>query len=186
MLNLIVGVTGSVAAIKLPQLITELSPHFNLKIIVTKRVNYFIKDALQLLASNPLTPILHDEDEWSHAPSAYSSGDSILHIELRRWADLMVIAPLDAHSLAKITHGLCDNLLTSVVRAWDYSKPLYLCPAMNTFMWENPPTEEQLQRMIDRSAIVINPIVKTLACNDKGMGAMAEVNTIVEQLLKKV
>lgn len=62
-----------------------------------------------------------DEDEW-HAWKAI--GDPVLHIDLRRWADLMVIAPLSANTLAKLAGGLCDNLLTCVVRAWDFDKPL--------------------------------------------------------------
>lgn len=62
-------------------------------------------------------------------------GDPVLHIELRRWADVLVLAPLSANTMAKVAHGLCDNLLTSVVRAWDYAKPMIVAPAMNTYMW---------------------------------------------------
>lgn len=62
-----------------------------------------------------------DEDEW-HVWQ--NKGDPVLHIDLRKWADLLVIAPLSANSLAKMAQGLCDNCLTSVVRAWDFTKPL--------------------------------------------------------------
>ncbi|CAB4317634.1 unnamed protein product [Prunus armeniaca] len=61
-------------------------------------------------------------------------GDSVLHIELRCWADIMVIASLSANTLSKIAKGLCDNLLTCVVHAWDYSKPFFVAPAMNTLL----------------------------------------------------
>ena len=67
-------------------------------------------------------------------------GDPVLHIELRKWAELMVIAPLSANSLAKLAGGLCDNLLTCTARAWDTKKPLLFCPAMNTLMYEHPLT----------------------------------------------
>jgi len=69
-----------------------------------------------------------DEDDWR---SWKTVGDDVLHIELRRWADIMVIAPLSANTLAKVANGMCDNLLTCVVRAWDWQKPLLVrscCP----------------------------------------------------------
>ncbi len=62
-----------------------------------------------------------DENDWQ---SWRAVGDEVLHIELRRWADVLVIAPLSANTLAKAANGLCDNLLTCVVRAWDWQKPL--------------------------------------------------------------
>lgn len=99
--------------------------------------------------------------------------------ELRRWADLMVIAPLDANTLAKISNGLCDNLLTCTLRAWDVKKPLLFCPAMHTFMWQHPITSVQVKQLIHMGYTHIPPITKTLACGDTGVGAMAEVSTIV-------
>lgn len=61
-------------------------------------------------------------------------------LELRKWSDAMLIAPLDANSMGKIANGICDNILLSIVRAWDPRKPLYYAPAMNVAMWENPLT----------------------------------------------
>src|SRR5262245_20486764 len=86
---------------------------------------------------------------WHLAPGAasgasYQRDDPVLHIELRRWADLLVIAPLDANTLAKLAYGLSDNLLTCLYRAWDRRRPIVLAPAMNTFMWENPLTDRHL------------------------------------------
>ncbi|XP_074615709.1 phosphopantothenoylcysteine decarboxylase-like isoform X2 [Acropora palmata] len=111
-----------------------------------------------------------------------SMKDPILHIELRRWADLMVIAPLDANTMAKISCGLCDNLLTCTIRAWDVKKPLLFCPAMNTFMWEHPITSVQVKQLIHMGYTHIPPIKKTLACGDTGVGAMAEVPIIVSHV----
>ena len=71
--------------------------------------------------SYPLGGPTGDEDDWR---SWRAVGDEVLHIELRRWADAVVIAPLSANTLAKAANGLCDNLLTCVVRAWDWQKPL--------------------------------------------------------------
>ena len=89
-------------------------------------------------------------------------GDPVLHIELRNWADIVLVAPLSAHTLAKIAHGFCDDLLSCTLRAWDFSnnltqsnvrfqnspshrsKPIILAPAMNTAMWDHPITGKQL------------------------------------------
>ncbi|XP_072881866.1 phosphopantothenoylcysteine decarboxylase isoform X3 [Hemitrygon akajei] len=108
--------------------------------------------------------------------------DPVLHIELRRWADLLVIAPLDANTLGKIANGICDNLLTCVVRAWDLKRPLLFCPAMNTAMWEHPITATQIQTLKGFGYIEVPCIVKKLLCGDEGYGAMAEISTIVEKV----
>src|SRR4029077_9633241 len=69
------------------------------------------------------------------------------HIELRRWADLLLVAPLDANTLAKLACGLSDNCLTCVARAWDPLRPVVLAPAMNTLMWEHPLTLRHLRQL---------------------------------------
>ena len=74
--------------------------------------------------------------------------------------------------------GLCDNLLTCIVRAWDYSKPFFIAPAMNTFMWNNPFTERHLVSIDELGISVIPPIKKRLPCGDCGNGVMAEVSII--------
>lgn len=76
-------------------------------------------------------------------------------LELRKWADAMLIAPLDANTLAKISNGLCDNLLTSVVRAWDTQRPLYFAPAMNTYMWTSPHTVRHRKTIKDLLAFKV-------------------------------
>ena len=130
-------------------------------------------------------------------------GDTILHIEVRcqlsnryntaflqltKWADVMVIAPLDANTLAKLANGICDNLLvhyygkvqlcncimmfmqTCIVRAWDLSRPLIICPAMNTRMWEHPFTAKHLSVLCKELGYQeIPPVFKTLACGDSGL-----------------
>lgn len=74
-----------------------------------------------------------DKDDWT---SWRSKGDAVLHIELRRWADLFVVAPLSANSLAKMAHGLCDNLVTCVGRAWDFSRPLLVSRLCAKSHWQ--------------------------------------------------
>ncbi|GBP21094.1 Phosphopantothenoylcysteine decarboxylase [Eumeta japonica] len=120
-----------------------------------------------------------DESEWR---SWRNRGDPVLHIELGKWADMLLIAPLDANTLAKTAQGLCDNLVTCVMRAWDLQKPLLFCPAMNTRMWEHPLTNEQIQKLVNWGYKQIPPIKKTLMCGDTGVGAMAEVVDIVSEV----
>lgn len=110
---------GSVATIKVPQLCQLLLDlGCEVKVVSTKAASYFVTQQ-QLPAA--VGPIAGDEDEW-HAWSRV--GDPVMHIELRRWADVFVVAPLSANSLAKLANGLCDNLVTCVARAWDFSRPL--------------------------------------------------------------
>lgn len=146
-----------------------------MKAVATQPALHFI-DSFSLPAS---VRLYTDEDEWS---SWSKIGDDVLHIELRKWADAMVIAPLSANTLAKVAGGLCDNLLTCIVRAWDFSKPIYVAPAMNTFMWDNPFTEKHLESLKNLGFVVISPVCKKLACGDYGNGAMAEPSVIDSML----
>lgn len=109
-------------------------------------------------------------------------GDPVEHINLRNWADLFLIAPLSAHTMAKLAHGLCDDTLSCVARAWRYSTPLLVAPAMNTAMWEHPLTMGQIETLQSWGAIVITPQPKMLACGEVGMGALASIDEIVRQV----
>ncbi|XP_050684513.1 phosphopantothenoylcysteine decarboxylase isoform X1 [Leptidea sinapis] len=179
--NVLIGVTGSVAAIKIPILeetIEELNKsnknyQIKLHIITTEHAKHFF-DINRLKCDT-----YEDAVEWS---TWRKLGDSVMHIELGKLADLMVIAPLDANTLAKISVGICDNILTSTLRAWDLKKPVLFCPAMNTRMWEHPVTSIQIGVLKGWGYEEIPPISKTLACGDTGVGAMAEVHTIVERI----
>lgn len=184
MKKILIGATGSVATIKLRPLVEALAPEFELKVVLTRSAEYFLDEGLEAFLKSSGIALLRDQDEWpARTGGAYQPGkEPILHIELRRWADCYLIAPLDANTLAKLSHGLCDNLLTSVARAWDYNKALVVCPAMNTQMWENPPTVEQVAVLEKRGIQVLYPIAKQLACNDIGIGAMVEVEDIVQRI----
>lgn len=96
---------------------------------------------------------------------------------------MFLIAPLDANTLAKISNGICDNLVTSIIRAWNFDKPVIVCPAMNTAMWNNPFTESHLNTLRNLLGIhVIDPQEKALMCGDIGMGAMADVQAVATYL----
>jgi phosphopantothenoylcysteine decarboxylase len=196
--NIMLGVTGSVAAIYTPELFADLrAAGHDVKIVATAASLYFFDPA-------PLAPaVVRDADEWPG--ERYQRGDPVLHIELRRWAAVLLIAPLDANTLAKLALGLADNTLTCIWRAWDRSRPVVLAPAMNTFMWEHPATARHLRQLaedlgaappadlalpdlvewINRQAAplrVTAPVAKRLACDDIGVGAMAPRDAILAAL----
>jgi len=179
-MKVLVGVTGSVATVLLPKFIELLlNAGHEVQVVATRSSLYFF-DQTQITVR-----VWQDKDEWFG--ERYVRSQSIPHIELRRWADVFVIAPLGANTLAKLANGLCDNLLTNVFRAWDFGKPLVIAPAMNTLMWESPFTRlhlaslEQLKEHGLRLTVV-DPIKKTLACADTGIGAMASLEEIVRAL----
>jgi phosphopantothenoylcysteine decarboxylase len=188
MANVLLGVTGSVAAIYTPQLFDELrAAGHEVKIVATKASLYFFDAAVIQRAaheaSGPGALVIRDEDEWPG--ERYQRGDPVLHIELRRWADVLLIAPCDANTLAKLALGVTDNCLTCVYRAWDGAKPVVLAPAMNTLMWDHPATARHLAQIaadLRGSLRVVEPISKKLACDDVGLGAMAERGAILAAL----
>ena len=139
--NVILGMTGSVASIKAMELITKLAflaaPRLpSLKVVATKAAKHFFNwEELKKDLSAANVGFHSDEEEWRDWKKV---GDPVLHIELRRWADILVIAPCSANTLAKLANGLCDDLLSCIVRAWDFKDPnkrLIIAPAMNTMMW---------------------------------------------------
>ncbi|KAG2418712.1 phosphopantothenoylcysteine decarboxylase [Aspergillus terreus] len=222
--HLLLAATGSVATIKLPHIITSLSKHANLsiRVILTKSAARFLPppehppgsqstntatatpSAADYIRSLPgVDGIYVDEDEWAEP---WTRGSEILHIALRRWAHLLLIAPLSANSLAKIVHGFADNLLTSVVRAWDTTglidgkkdARIVVAPAMNTAMWVHPVTGQHIRVLDEEWGVkdeegtggwfeVLRPIEKNLACGDVGGGAMMEwvdIVAVVERRLR--
>jgi phosphopantothenoylcysteine decarboxylase len=209
MTRLLLGVTGSVAAIRTPALLGALrAVGHEVRVVATRPSLYFFDaaelgrsagDAAEVTTDGPL---FRDSDEWPG--TRYHRGDEVLHIEFRKWADLFIVAPLDANTLAKFALGISDNFLSCVFRAWDFAKPVILAPAMNTLMWVSPVTLRHLRQLLeDRAAgpipsgwtlddapavfashapqiILVPPQAKRLACGDIGVGAMAEVTAIAE------
>jgi len=181
-LNILIGCTGSVATIKLPHILQELldlatknENKLNIRVVCTEHARHFFKR--EDLPSG--VEVYTDEMEWQ---GWQQRGDPVLHIELAKWAHLMVIAPLDANTLAKMAQGICDNLLTCIARAWIFPRPLLFCPAMNTRMWEHPITSIHINMLKQWACKEVPCVVKTLMCGDTGYGAMAEVATIIESI----
>lgn len=208
--HILLGATGSVATIKLPLIASTLAKNENvsIRIVVTASAAQFLQSqsaeqpSLESLLKIPgVDGIYRDADEWA---KPWIRGDKILHIELRRWAHVLLIAPLSANSLSKVVHGMSDGLLTSVVRAWDTTglvdmrkKRIFVAPAMNTAMWAHPVTKKQIKVLEqdwgageDENGegegwfTVLRPMEKELACGDVGNGAMMDWKGIVGSVEK--
>ena len=128
--------------------------------------------------SQPLQIWFEDSDEWE---GWAKRNDPVLHVELRKLADILLVAPLSANTMGKFANGLADNLITNVFRAWDFqNESCVVAPAMNTFMYQNPITEIQEKFLQDKLKVTVLPTVeKTLMCGDTGLGAMSEIEDIV-------
>ncbi|KAJ6631218.1 flavoprotein, partial [Mycena sp. CBHHK59/15] len=167
--------TGSVASVKAPLIVKELLRYEDVKVevVATKpSLVFYDADAVRKAGAR----VWRDEDEW---PASYKIGDPILHIELRRWADIVLVAPCSANTLSKIAHGVCDNLATSLMRALAPTTPTYVFPAMNTLMWEHPLTAEHLRVVRDVVRYtVVGPIGKRLACGDMGGSLPAAIRAV--------
>ncbi|SPO32151.1 related to Phosphopantothenoylcysteine decarboxylase [Ustilago trichophora] len=133
--------------------------------------------------AKPRVHLWTNSDEWT---TFTRIGDPILHIELRRWADLIIIAPCSANTLAKLNAGICDDLLTSFMRALGNEQQVWLAPAMNTAMWMHPLTERHVGFVKEALGYkVLGPVQKKLACGDTGLGAMVEWSVLVHDVVEK-
>ncbi|KAI3450153.1 hypothetical protein Pfo_006818 [Paulownia fortunei] len=181
MSRVLLAACGTMAAVEFAELCHYFSEWALVKAVATRAALHFIDRA-----SLPNDVDLYtDEDEWS---TWTRLGDEVLHLELRSWADVMVIAPLSANTLAKITGGLCDNLLTCLVRSWDYSKPLFVAPDMNPRMWENPFSERNCMELDDIGIFLIPPETRRFPDGDYGTGAMegpSQITKTVKNCLRR-
>jgi len=180
--------TGSVASVKVPELAASLCTFAEVVVILTRpghimatRVASRYAPARvfewELLQGDGQLHVLGDEDEWEGYENV--AEDPVLHIELRRWADVAVVAPCSANTLAKVALGICDNLATCFLRAWDPEKPVVFAPAMNTVMWEHPSTAQHLRTLESWGYRILPPASKRLACGDVGRGALPPVAEVL-------
>mmetsp|Transcript_57903 Transcript_57903/g.161601 ORF Transcript_57903/g.161601 Transcript_57903/m.161601 type:complete len:288 (-) Transcript_57903:87-950(-) len=174
--------TGSVAAVKVPELSALLCEFAEVAVVLTAAGSTMVSDVAPLYApqrdaawrrliADGQLRVLRDVDEWEGYRSV--SADAVVHISLRKWADAVVVAPCSSNTLAKVALGLCDNLATCLFRAWDPEKPVVIAPAMNTVMWEHPTNAQHLRTLENWGYTIVPPATKLLACGDTGRGGLA-------------
>lgn len=168
--KILLGVCGSIASYKSAILIRLLvEAGATVQVIMTKEATNFITPlTLSTLSKRPVLVDYYNTEtgEWNN------------HVQLGLWADLMLIAPVSANTIAKIATGLCDNLLTA---AYLSAKcPVYFAPAMDLDMWKHPSTQNNVQKLLDYKNILIKPAYGELASGLVGEGRMAEPKDMVE------
>ena len=171
--RILLGVSGGIAAYKAAELVRALVREgAEVQAILTRRAEAFVTPlTLATLTGRPVALT-----EFGDPPSP-----TILHIDLARWADALVVAPATGNVLARFARGLADDLLSTVHLAFD--GPVVLAPAMNPRMWDHPETRENVTRLTRRGAVIVPPDEGFLACGDEGAGRLAPLEAIVAEAL---
>ncbi|MFP7755476.1 bifunctional phosphopantothenoylcysteine decarboxylase/phosphopantothenate--cysteine ligase CoaBC [Thermodesulfobacteriota bacterium B35] len=171
--HILFGVTGSIAAFKAAGWIRSLArEEARVTVVMTRAAKQFISPlTLGALSGNRV-----HGDMFDHHPERIMA-----HITLSREADCVLIAPATAQTIARLAHGMADDLLSATVLAAD--RPVVICPAMNTNMLHHPATRDNLERLRGLGYTVIAPACGTLACGDKGAGRLPEWDLVRETLL---
>ncbi|HDU8433319.1 TPA: bifunctional phosphopantothenoylcysteine decarboxylase/phosphopantothenate--cysteine ligase CoaBC [Acinetobacter baumannii] len=170
--NIVLAVTGGIAAYKSAILVRRLKDYgFDVRVVMTYGAQAFITPlTFQALSGNPVhTELLDPEAEAGMG-----------HIELARWADLLLVAPASCDTLAKFANGLADDLLSTLFLAT--KAPVWVAPAMNQQMWAAKATQRNLQTLVEDGVHVIMPDAGEQACGDVGLGRMPEPEEIARQV----
>lgn len=168
--KIVLGVTGGIAVYKAVDLVSRLRKQgCQVRVVMTEHAQQFV------------TPLTFKEISGNQvAVSMWSSNQefNVEHIALANWADAFVVAPATANIIAKMAYGLADDLLSTTLLA--AQAPIIVCPAMNTGMYENPATQENIAKLASRGVSVMPPAVGKLACGTSGAGRLPEPQEIVE------
>ena len=171
MANILLAVTGSISAYKAADLTSQLTKlGHQVKVLMTPAATAFITPlTLQVLSKQAvLVEVMTEEDP-----------KQIQHIDLGKEADLFLVAPASANTIAKLAHGFADNIVTSTALALPSEVKKFLAPAMNTKMLDHPATQNNLETLKSYGYQIIPPREALLACGDQGSGALASIETIL-------
>ncbi len=171
--HILLAVSGGIAAYKSAELVRLLRKQgAEVRVVMTRSAMQFVNPlTFQALSGNQVHSDLLDTDT-EHAMS---------HISLTRWADALIIAPATANTIAKCSHGLADDLLSTLYLA--ATCPVYVAPAMNQAMWHKPVTQENIQKLKSHGVILLGPEQGDQACGETGLGRMSEPMEICRRLM---
>ncbi len=176
--NILVGVTAGIAAYKACSLVNYfIKEGADVKVMMTKSATKLVTP----LTFQALTNHAVYVDMWDSINT-----EEVEHISLAKWADICVIAPATANTISKITLGLADNFLTTVVLALPKKTKVVIAPAMNTEMWNNPIIVSHIKslKQYKDKYYVIDPQAGILACRDEGIGKIAKIEDISSKVFK--
>lgn len=170
--RILLGVSGGIAAYKAAELVRRLTERgAEVQVVMTAGAKEFVTPlTFQALSGRPVR-----DDLWDAAAE-----DAMGHIELARWAELVLIAPASADLIARLAVGQANDLLTTLVLAT--AAPVWVAPAMNRFMWSNAATEENVARLTARGVRLVGPDAGEQACGEIGLGRMAEPEAIAAEV----
>src|SRR5436190_15123786 len=170
-MNIVLGVSGGIAAYKAPELVRRLQDAgADVRVVLTPNAARFVSPLSLAAVSNHGVII----DQWGDA-----STGGVDHIELARWAELLLIAPATANIIAKLAAGIADDALSTYAVA--HRGDVLLAPAMNTFMLLHPAVTENLAKLRARGVDVLEPDAGLLACGDEGAGRLPDAPGIGER-----
>lgn len=174
--TIILGVTGSIAAYKIANLASMLvKQHCDVHVIMTENATNFINPiTFESLTNNKCLVDTFDRNFQFH----------IAHVSLAQKADAMMIAPASANIIAKLAHGIADDMLSTTALACN--KPILVSPAMNTRMYENPITQDNIETLRNYNFTIIEPETGRLACNDVGAGKMASETILMDYIMREI
>lgn len=172
--TIVIALSGSISAYKGADLVSQLTKKgHQVHVIMTQAATQFITPlTLQVLSKQPVHLEVMEE----------KLANRINHIDLAKEADLFLIAPATANTIAQLAHGLADNMLTATALALPAATPKLIAPAMNTKMYLNPLTQNNLNTLTSVGYQEIPPRHSLLACGDKGQGALADLDTILQKV----
>ena len=168
-MNIVLGISGGIAAYKTPELVRRLRERgADVQIVMTASAEEFVTPtSLQAVSGRPIRRNLWDKEAEA----------SMSHIELARWADLVLIAPATAEIMARLASGAAPDLLTTLCLATE--APIVIAPAMNQAMWSNPATQSNVETLAARGVHILGPEEGELAEGEEGPGRMSEPEIIV-------
>jgi phosphopantothenoylcysteine decarboxylase/phosphopantothenate--cysteine ligase len=171
--RVLLGVSGGIAAYKSAEIVRRLRERgAEVQVVMTAGARQFVTPlTFQALSGRPVR-----SDLWDEASEA-----AMGHIELARWADRILVAPATADFIARLAHGLADDLLATLCLATDV--PISIAPAMNRLMWSNPATQANVALLRSRGITILGPGVGDQACGETGPGRMLEPEDLVEAVL---
>ena len=170
--KIIIGITGSVAAFKSIQLISDLVKQgYQIEVMMSESATRFVTPVcIQSLTKRKVYVDTFDDEN----PAI------ITHVDIVKDADLFMVVPASAHTIAKLAYGMADNMLTSAFLA--ATCPKLIAPAMNVHMYENPITQKNMQLLKETGVVFVEPILGLLACGDTGNGKLADEDTLLEMI----